>query len=614
MSIVKYNYEIQETSPRASQPTKIKVDLKMHQLACLYKAIQMETTGTISYAINQSYENDDKTEITVKTNIGILGDIVGYGKTLTALAIIASNDTDNIHYNDEMNESHCGYKNYSYISVIKKNKNIIYDNNIINSTLIIVPRGPVYIQWKKALEAHTTFKYLAIENLNFIKKHLPNTTDHNDIINFFNQYDVVLIKNTTLDTLISWYDSVYCPDQNIVYKMPIIKRWKRIMIDEAHDISQSTSLFYYQFLWLISGTYENITYTTRCHRSMIYNMKDAFNHETHDLIVVKCAKEFVKKSFRVPAPIEKYYLCKMPARINAIKNFICKSVLDKINANDISGAIKDLGGKADTKENIIELVSNEIKREIQNKEIEKEYVNNLNIPNENKILRIKTIEKDIEKNNEKLKNLTDRITELNTKMCAICMYDIENPFMLECTHSYCAQCIVRWISNNMKCPECRNTINTEKIISVMKEITTTENEISNQNSGNKIMDKIDTLLSIIEKNPSGKYLLFSKYDSGFYGLMRELENKNISCSEMKGNTSHMVNVLEKFRKGEINVILLNTNFAGSGIDINCATDVIIFHSMGLDKFQAIGRAQRVGRTDSLNIHYLYYEHEMNIRN
>lgn len=343
-------------------------------------------------------------------------------------------------------------------------------------------------------------------------------------------------------------------------------------------------------------------------------MKDAFNHETHDLIVVKCAKEFVKKSFRVPAPIEKYYLCKMPARINAIKNFICKSVLDKINANDISGAIKDLGGKADTKENIIELVSNEIKREIQNKEIEKEYVNNLNIPNENKILRIKTIEKDIEKNNEKLKNLTDRITELNTKMCAICMYDIENPFMLECTHSYCAQCIVRWISNNMKCPECRNTINTEKIISVMKEITTTENEISNQNSGNKIMDKIDTLLSIIEKNPSGKYLLFSKYDSGFYGLMRELENKNISCSEMKGNTSHMVNVLEKFRKGEINVILLNTNFAGSGIDINCATDVIIFHSMGLDKFQAIGRAQRVGRTDSLNIHYLYYEHEMNIRN
>jgi len=38
--------------------------------------------------------------------------------------------------------------------------------------------------------------------------------------------------------------------------------------------------------------------------------------------------------------------------------------------------------------------------------------------------------------------------------------------------------------------------------------------------------------------------------------------------------------------------------------------VIIFHSMGLDKLQAIGRAQRVGRTTELYIHNLTYEHEI----
>jgi hypothetical protein len=32
--------------------------------------------------------------------------------------------------------------------------------------------------------------------------------------------------------------------------------------------------------------------------------------------------------------------------------------------------------------------------------------------------------------------------------------------------------------------------------------------------------------------------------------------------------------------------------------------------MGMAKYQAIGRAQRVGRTEKLNIHYLCYEHEM----
>jgi ERCC4-related helicase len=73
----------------------------------------------------------------------------------------------------------------------------------------------------------------------------------------------------------------------------------------------------------------------------------------------------------------------------------------------------------------------------------------------------------------------------------------------------------------------------------------------------------------------------------------------------------MMNVLNRFKKGDINIILLNTQNAGSGIDIIDATDIIIFHNMGNDKHQAIGRAQRVGRTTSLFIHNLCYSHELN---
>ena len=72
----------------------------------------------------------------------------------------------------------------------------------------------------------------------------------------------------------------------------------------------------------------------------------------------------------------------------------------------------------------------------------------------------------------------------------------------------------------------------------------------------------------------------------------------------------MMNVLNKFKSGEIKVILLTTQYAGSGIDISCATDVIILHSMDIDKQQAIVRAQRVGRYESLNVHNLCYDHEL----
>ena len=72
----------------------------------------------------------------------------------------------------------------------------------------------------------------------------------------------------------------------------------------------------------------------------------------------------------------------------------------------------------------------------------------------------------------------------------------------------------------------------------------------------------------------------------------------------------MVNILNDFRNSKIKVILLNTLYAGSGIDISFATDVIIYHQMGLHKNQAIGRAQRVGRVNQLYIHNLCYEQEM----
>lgn len=610
MSDYEYGSEINELAPRSSQPDKILVNLKPHQLASLYKATLMEKNGTINYKLPTTIMiNGENTSVvnktTVSTNVGILGDIVGYGKTITALSIIASSDINDIHINDQMSVSYCNMRNYSYISYTTNNKNILPRNNIIQSTLVIVPRGPVYMQWLKTLKENTTLKYLAIDNMNYIKKQLPpNDRDEQEVMDFFSSYDVVLIKNTTLETLISYYMSGL---SNYFNPIHYIKRWKRIMIDEAHDICNTTSLMYYEYLWLITGTYENLLYTIRSNRNILYHIRDAINYDTLSMILVKGTKEFVKNSFRVPVPVEKYYLCKMPTHYNVIKNFVCASVLEKINANDMAGAIKDLGGKMDTKDNIIELVTNDINRELQNKEREKAYVSSLDIPNEAKASRIKLIEHDIAVNKNKLENLRQRISELNTKICSICMCDIENPIILECTHSYCASCIVRWIQRNMNCPECRFPIAMTKMVSIVNEVKTSPEP------ANVIMNKIDTLLDIISKNPDGKFLVFSKYDSGFVELMHILDEKNINSSELKGNTSHMMNVLDKFKKGNIKVILLNTNFAGSGIDISYATDVVIFHSMGLAKYQAIGRAQRVGRSDVLNIHYLCYEHEMNMQ-
>ena len=83
-------------------------------------------------------------------------------------------------------------KAYNYFKLSSKNKNIASLKKIINSTLIIVPRGPVYVKWERTLKESTNLKYLAVENLNFINK-----KEGNWIVELNTQ--VAQIKNAALD-------------------------------------------------------------------------------------------------------------------------------------------------------------------------------------------------------------------------------------------------------------------------------------------------------------------------------------------------------------------------------------------------------------------------------
>ena len=263
-----------------------------------------------------------------------------------------------------------------------------------------------------------------------------------------------------------------------------------------------------------------------------------------------------------------------------------------------------MGGKNETEDDIIELVSKELKRDLFNKETERDYITTLDINSESKAIRLKNINNEIELQKEKINNLTERISYISSKSCAICMDLISNPIMLECTHIFCGKCLMKWINTNKNCPNCRTNItSTDKLIAIVDENNKNNATIEN------VLSKEETLLHIINDKPNGRFLIFSKNENSFEKIKIELRKNNNNYELLKGTTSHMMNILDKFKSGEINIILLNTQYAGSGIDISYATDVIIFHNMGIEKQQAIGRAQRVGRHNELYIHNLCYEHE-----
>ncbi len=612
--VTNYELELNENNYYAKQPEKIKLNLKPHQLTSLYKAIEMENKGELNYKINNCYfshgnnnyinSNNEETmmEAKVGTNIGILGDKVGYGKTLLALSLIAGNDLNNIHINpNQIKTYNNNYRSYNYLNITYKNKLIQKRRNIIGSPLVIVPRGPVYIQWEQTIKNNTNLKLLSITNLNFIKNNIPKFTgDNNDeIIDYFEKYDLVLIKNTTFKSLCDYFNNY-----------SLIKNWKRIMIDEAHDyLSKLPQHLNYYFLWLISGTYIDLL---KGYNNSYYTagMRDLLNENLINLILVKNSDNFIKNSFDIPEPIEKFYLCKLPSNYQIARKFLNNSVMDKINANDFAGAIRELGGKNETEDNIIELISRELKKELKNKEREREYVNDLDIAVDDKQQKLKRLDVEIENQINKINDLAERIKSLSTNNCIICMDTVKNPIMLECTHLFCGGCIMNWINKNNNCPYCRNPIPSyNNLIAIVNKNENKSNNNDN-NGDNDILLKEERFISIIKNKPNGKFLVFTKNDNGFENIKKKMIENEIKFDFLKGNTQHMMNILDKFKSGEIKIILLNTQYAGSGIDINYATDVIIYHTMGIDKQQAIGRAQRVGRTQPLFIHNLCYEHEI----
>jgi hypothetical protein len=457
----------------------------------------------------------------------------------------------------------------------------------------------VYVQWENAIKTQTTLKVLAIDNLHTIRKVMPpNTVTFEALKSFIEQYDIVLIKNTTFFTLNTYYSN----------HPTAFSAWARVMVDEAHDIIGKTPFVKFHFLWLISATYPALTHTAHGSRTnLLYAVRELFIHEYMNLILVKSVPEFVQQSFEVPDFVEHIYLCQLNRRLAAVQPFLTSSVLERVNANDIRGAIAELGGTSSTETDIVELVSKEIRKDIHNKEAEIHMYSTLMMDEDSRKQKIDSSRLELEKLKERLSSLIDRVTALDQKQCSICYDNMENPIMLDCTHVYCGKCIVGWMTTGNVCPTCRNPIRLKNLHAIVAQ---EDKQVCGPGPKEmQIKSKEDTVIDVIRSKPDGKFLIFSRIDAAFWGIMEKLRSNGISFVEMKGSTSHMMRTLDSFRTGQVQVILLSTYHAGSGIDISCATDVILLHRMGTDRQQAIGRAQRQGRTTQLHVHSLLYPHE-----
>jgi len=541
-----------EHIPMILQPRNLNIDLFPHQLASVYKMEQLERAKQIQL---DNY--------TINTKIGINGNITGYGKTLAMVTLILRDemewDMDTQHRVDITTV-------YSMSLITKQ---MPYYHTKINTTLILVNQ-PLIEQWENEF-SHTNLRIGVV-----------TTRKSADTI-IAPEYDAILVTPTMFNRFVDRY-----------YGMA----WKRFIFDEPGHIKvPKMRSVIFGFMWLVTATPQSIILKhQKCKSSFMRILFDNFNWHFQDQIFnsinISNDEKFVRQSWQLPPTHHNYYECFSPV-YRALNGLVNDKIIAMADANNISGIISLLGGNQTS--NITDLV-----RTKKNDEL-RAIVNIYTLENDDEKVAVWK-----EKENRirtQLKELDRRMDDLLNKECTICYNKLISPVMEPlCQNIFCAKCLLTWIKTNRACPLCRQQINPASLIYISTDQT------GDESKEHILPTKEKMIVDIIKNKKKGRFIIFSSYNETFSRITSVLTINKISFIEAKGNIKIMNNRIKKFKDGTIPVIFLNSKHQGAGLNLQEATDVIIYHKMSDDLLcQVLGRPNRIGRTEPLQVHHLIYK-------
>ena len=373
-----------------------------------------------------------------------------------------------------------------------------------------------------------------------------------------------------------------------VYKGPV---FERVFIDEANSIRiPNMKIIVGKVNWFITSSLEDLFFPYG--KKNVYNnktlvngikgngfIKDVFKNNSsknscnfiQDLFL-KNNDKFIVNSFNLPDYIELKVHCYTPIEIKVLHGVAVPELMNALNAGDIESAIKHTGCESNTEDNIIDKVLFNFNNTLYKKQtILNEKISALQLyetyedTEENK-LKKKNLSKSIKLYTDTVSDLVYKISCIKTRLsdvcdkdCPICSTKVTNPSVTPCCKNiFCFECIVMSLnySKNNQCPLCRTMINYNQLLTIKDKA-----DIPLQLD--KLPTKLESLIKIIKNKPNGKFLIFSEYDKSINNILTELTSNTIVYSKLLGSSGHITNIIDKYKKGDINVLLLNAKHFGS---------------------------------------------------
>lgn len=526
------------TSPRYHQ-THGYVQLMPHQEALLYRCIELE----------------------YNTNVGILADSPGSGKTFVVLSLI------------------------------------IMDVKSIN--VIVVPQN-IYTQWDTAIkqfcgETVTYSKFITYGDVSALYFQ-PSKLSSNIILT------TPLYYNIIIDALQSSQ-----------------KKISRVFVDEIDSvvniIQNIKNKRICDMIWFISASVTETTLETMGFNPSLFNkiacrcnlefIKNSFNLPEPQLQTLVCRNVLIDHILYGMISEEEY------SRLNAMDyNGIQKlnSIMVAKNEKEaVDYFMKDL---MDSEQQLTTTIS-DIENQLSNNVLNEESQSKLQLSLEQNKGMLQEV-------CNKIKCMKERLIEYN--ICNICYCDIEDKVITVCCKNiYCNKCLTVWInkSTTKSCPMCR--VDNISVISMFEENNKQEDNTTSIGSSQEVYQaqqktKIEQLTDLLKYTVGDKVIIFADYTSVFQEISKLLERENIKYVELDGGSITAIDRdINEYKNGQARVLMTNSSLYGCGMNLENTTDIILLHKTNVSmKEQVIGRAQRPGRTSQLKVWELMHGNEIEI--
>jgi len=627
------NQHLTEDSPQAEQPNYIKVAMRPHQLSLLAAARAVEHKSTI--------RNANLEEPQLLTRYGVIADRVGAGKSLVTLGLIRDPPVDQAQFT--LRESGVariiGIKHMPAVQTFKpewaelSGLALFHAMGLLEganrkfhsqASLLIVPHN-VAQQWESYIKDQTSLKAYIVKRTKDCD--YERSAFYRDVFTA----ELVVVSCTMLRKFMGAIAFHGASFSSIV--------WSRVFIDEADSIAFTLRPgdIASRFTWFITGSWLNMLFPTGIYthtlqglpadvRALIgdgtingvgsrSNMVAQSLADSRDgrfaSLILRNSDPWIDVSLLRPSILHESLICKAPANLGVLRDFISPAAMEALHAGDTAAALAVLGLKAASKETLADRVSESLRGDLVQAEKILAFKRDIEYSTPaGKIQAIEKAEAKVQRLKDQLNSLMARIASVSTELCPIC-YDVPKTTTLTpcCRQAFCLACLCECVATKPACPLCRQSIASAKQLLVIG--TDDSPEEGDQNEEAALPTKGAALLKLLsESTQDQRFLVFSAHEASFKGLRELLSARGICCEMLQGTANRVERLRKQFRDGSVRVLCMNARHVGAGINLEAATHVVLYHRMNVElERQVIGRAVRFERAEELRVVHLVHEEE-----